>query len=76
MDPPSDAVRLEPEPYESDGPCRVVAQAEAELTARYGGWRTVSSVSPPPCSNLPVARSGWLAVTAAERCRPSDPSAA
>jgi GNAT superfamily N-acetyltransferase len=33
---PSDAVSVEPEPYDSDGPSWVVEQAETELIARYG----------------------------------------
>ncbi len=33
----SDALSVEPEPYESAGPQWVVAKAEAELIARYGG---------------------------------------
>jgi GNAT superfamily N-acetyltransferase len=37
MHPPAFAVSLRPEPYASEGPRWVVAQAEAELVARYGG---------------------------------------
>jgi GNAT superfamily N-acetyltransferase len=35
--PPAFAISLRPEPYASEGPRWVVAQAEAELVARYGG---------------------------------------
>jgi GNAT superfamily N-acetyltransferase len=37
MHPPAFAISLRPEPYASEGPRWVVAQAEAELVARYGG---------------------------------------
>jgi GNAT superfamily N-acetyltransferase len=37
MHPSTFAISLRPEPYRSDGPRWVVAQAEAELVARYGG---------------------------------------
>lgn len=37
MHPSASAVTLGPEPYGSGGPRWVVAQAEAELVARYGG---------------------------------------
>ena len=37
MHPSAFAISLRPEPYGSEGPCWVVAQAEAELVARYGG---------------------------------------
>ena len=37
MHPSASAVTLGPEPYGSEGPRWVVAQAEAELVARYGG---------------------------------------
>jgi GNAT superfamily N-acetyltransferase len=36
MHPSTFAISLRPEPYESEGPGWVVAQAEAELVARYG----------------------------------------
>ena len=36
MHPSAFAVSLRPEPYESEGPQWVVAQAETELVARYG----------------------------------------
>lgn len=37
MPPSTFAISLRPEPYGSDGPRWVVAQAEAELVTRYGG---------------------------------------
>lgn len=37
MGEPLDGLRMGPEPYDSEGPRWVVAQAEAELIARYGG---------------------------------------
>jgi GNAT superfamily N-acetyltransferase len=37
MHPSTFAIYLRPEPYGTDGPRWVVAQAEAELVARYGG---------------------------------------
>jgi GNAT superfamily N-acetyltransferase len=37
MHPSAFAISLRPEPYGSEGPSWVVAQAEAELVARYGG---------------------------------------
>ena len=37
MHPPAFAISSRPEPFESDGPRWVVARAEAELVARYGG---------------------------------------
>jgi len=36
MHPSTFAISLRPEPYQSEGPRWVVAQAEAELVARYG----------------------------------------
>ena len=36
MQPSTFAISVQPEPYGSDGPRTVVAQAEAELIARYG----------------------------------------
>ena len=58
---PTDAIRVEPEPYESDGPRWLVAQAEAELIARYGGLDAgelglTSAMFEPPHGSFLVAR--------------------
>jgi GNAT superfamily N-acetyltransferase len=58
---PADAVRVEPEPYESDGPRWLVAQAEAELIARYGGLDAgelclTTAMFEPPQGSFLVAR--------------------
>ena len=71
---PTDAIRVEPEPYESDGPRWLVAQAEAELIARYGGLDAgelglTPAMFEPPQGSFLVARvdAGQAAAAAAPR---------
>jgi GNAT superfamily N-acetyltransferase len=61
MHPPAFAVSLRPEPYASEGPRWVVAQAEAELVARYGGLDDgelglTSAMFDPPAGVFLIAR--------------------
>ncbi len=56
-------VSVRPEPYDSDGPRWVVAQAEAELVARYGGLDAgerglTAAMFDPPTGAFLVARAG------------------
>jgi GNAT superfamily N-acetyltransferase len=72
MPAPSDAIRVEPEPYESDGPRWLVAKAEAELIARYGGLHTgelglTSTMFEPPAGSFLVARFGGAQPESAQR---------
>jgi GNAT superfamily N-acetyltransferase len=58
---PAVAVSVEPEPYLSDGPRWVVAQAETELIARYGGLDDgelglTAAMFEPPGGSFLVAR--------------------
>jgi GNAT superfamily N-acetyltransferase len=58
---PTDAFRVEAEPYESDGPRWLVAQAEAELIVRYGGLDAgelglTEAMFEPPRGSFLVAR--------------------
>jgi GNAT superfamily N-acetyltransferase len=58
---PTDAFRIEPEPYESDDRRWLVAQAEAELIARYGALEAgelglTAAMFEPPQGSFLVAR--------------------
>ena len=58
---PTETVRVVPEPYESEGPRWLVAQAEAELIARYGGLDAgalglTAAMFEPPHGSFLVAR--------------------
>jgi GNAT superfamily N-acetyltransferase len=62
MHPPAFAISLRPEPYASEGPRWVVAQAEAELVARYGGLDDgelglTAAMFDPPAGVFLIARS-------------------
>jgi GNAT superfamily N-acetyltransferase len=69
---PTDAIGVEPEPYESDGPRWLVAQAEAELIARYGGLAAgelglTAAMFEPPQGSYVVARVDDRQATAPQR---------
>jgi GNAT superfamily N-acetyltransferase len=69
---PTDAIHVEPEPYESDGPRWLVAQAEAELIARYGGLDSgelglTAAMFDPPQGSFLVARVDGGQATPPER---------
>jgi len=57
----AEAIRVEPEPYGSEGPQWLVARAEAELVARYGGLDAcelglTAAMFEPPRGSFLVAR--------------------